>query len=109
MLANYLEANGQTAFDFFSSIDLDGSGEIDTYEFQTALKKADVVDLPPWEMAPLMKALDLDGNGSINVPELDLTLGRIVRKSKKVTMTTITMTLTLSQWITWVVWRPRCL
>ena len=77
MLADYLEANGQTAFEFFASIDLDGSGEIDTYEFQTALKKADVVDLPPWEMAPLMKALDLDGNGSINVPELDLTLGRI--------------------------------
>ena len=77
MLADYLEANGQTAFDFFASIDLDGSGEIDTYEFQTALKNADVVDLPPWEMAPLMKALDLDGNGSINVPELDLTLGRI--------------------------------
>ena len=47
------------------------------YEFQTALKNADVVDLPPWEMAPLMKALDLDGNGRINVPELDLTLGRI--------------------------------
>lgn len=77
MLADYLEANGQTAFDFFASIDLDGSGEIDTYEFQTALKNADVVDLPPWEMAPLMKALDLDGNGRINVPELDLTLGRI--------------------------------
>jgi len=77
MLADYLEASGQTAFDFFASIDLDGSGEIDTYEFQTALKNADVVDLPPWEMAPLMKALDLDGNGSINVPELDLTLGRI--------------------------------
>ncbi len=77
MLADYLEANGQTAFDFFASIDLDGSGEIDTYEFQTALKNADVADLPPWEMAPLMKALDLDGNGSINVPELDLTLGRI--------------------------------
>ena len=77
MLADYLEANGQTAFDFFASIDLDGSGEIDTYEFQTALKNADVVDLPPWEMAPLMKALDLDGNGSINVPELDLTVGRI--------------------------------
>jgi len=77
MLADYLEASGQTAFDFFASIDLDGSGEIDTYEFQTALKNADVVDLPPWEMAPLMKALDLDGNGSINVPELDLTLGLI--------------------------------
>ncbi|MGB1678915.1 MAG: proton-conducting transporter membrane subunit [Poseidonia sp.] len=77
MLANYLAETGQSVFGFFNSIDLDQSGEVDTYEFQTALKNADIADLPPWEMQPLMKALDMDGNGSINVPELELTLGRV--------------------------------
>ena len=77
MLANYLADTGQSVFGFFNSIDLDQSGEVDTYEFQTALKKADIADLPPWEMQPLMKALDMDGNGKINVPELELTLGRV--------------------------------
>ena len=77
MLANYLSETKQSVFGFFNSIDLDQSGEIDTYEFQKALKDADIADLPPWEMEPLMKALDMDGNGRINVPELELTLGRV--------------------------------
>ena len=77
MLANYLSDSGQSVFGFFNSIDLDQSGEIDTYEFQTALKKADIADLPPWDMQRLMKAVDMDGNGRINVPELELTLGRV--------------------------------
>ena len=77
MLANYLADSGQSVFGFFNSIDLYQSGEIDTYEFQTALKKADIADLPPWDMQRLMKAVDMDGNGTINVPELELTLGRV--------------------------------
>ena len=80
MLATYLEEKGLTAFEFFKSIDLDGSGEVDTYEFQKALKFSTVGDLPPWEMQPLMKAIDMDGNGRIDVPELDLTLGRISKE-----------------------------
>ena len=77
MLANYLSDTGQSVFGFFNAIDLDQSGEVDTYEFQKALKDADIADLPPWEMKPLMDALDMDGNGRINVPELELTLGRL--------------------------------
>ncbi len=77
MLVNYLAETNQSVFGFFQKIDLDGSGEVDTYEFQRALKEADIADLPPWEMQPLMKALDMDGNGRINVPELELTLGRV--------------------------------
>jgi NADH-quinone oxidoreductase subunit L len=33
MLANYLMETGQSVFGFFNSIDLDQSGEVDTYEF----------------------------------------------------------------------------
>ena len=57
MLANYLSDTGQSVFGFFNAIDLDQSGEVDTYEFQKALKDADIADLPPWEMKPLMDAL----------------------------------------------------
>ena len=77
MLANYLHDTDQSVFGFFNSIDLDQSGDVDTYEFQKALKDADIADLPPWEMQPLMQALDMDGNGRIDIPELELTLGRI--------------------------------
>ena len=77
MLANYLQETGQSVFGFFNAIDLDQSGEVDTYEFQRALKESDIADLPPWEMEPLMKALDMDGNGRINVPEPEVSLGRI--------------------------------
>jgi NADH:ubiquinone oxidoreductase subunit 5 (subunit L)/multisubunit Na+/H+ antiporter MnhA subunit len=77
MLANYLHDSGQSVFGFFNSIDLDQSGEIDTYEFQKALKDANIADLPPWEMKRLMAAVDMDGNGRIDVPELELSLGRI--------------------------------
>jgi NADH:ubiquinone oxidoreductase subunit 5 (subunit L)/multisubunit Na+/H+ antiporter MnhA subunit len=77
MLANYLHDSDQSVFGFFNSIDLDQSGEIDTYEFQKALKDANIADLPPWEMKRLMAAVDMDGNGRIDVPELELSLGRI--------------------------------
>ena len=77
MLNDYLEQTGQTVYEFFKSIDLDGSGEIDMYEFQTALKNAEIADLPPWETEPLLAAIDLDGNEKINVPELEITLGNL--------------------------------
>ena len=77
MLSDYLLRTKQSVFQFFKSIDLDDSGKVDSYEFQQALKAANVADLPPWDIGPLVKAMDLDGDGRINLPELDISLTMI--------------------------------
>jgi hypothetical protein len=80
MLADYLASSGQSIFQFFQSIDLDDSGTVDGFEFQRALKSADIANLPPWEMGALLEAVDLDGDGKINLPELDIALTTIRTK-----------------------------
>ena len=77
MLVDYLKSSGQTVFDFFKSIDLDDSGSIDGFEFQQALLNSDVGDFPPWEVDELVAAIDLDRDGNINLPELDIALAKI--------------------------------
>ena len=77
MLLDYLKQSDQTVFEFFRSIDLDDSGSIDCYEFQQALAKTDAGEYPPWEIEGLVAAIDLDKDGKINLPELDISLARI--------------------------------
>ena len=77
MLAQYLKQSKQSIFEFFSSIDLDGSGEVDGYEFREALSKANIADLPPWEMGRLVNAVDLDCDGRLNLTELDIMISKI--------------------------------
>ena len=77
MLADYLSNTDQSIFQFFKSIDLDDSGMIDKYEFQQALKSTDIANLPPWEMSSLVDAIDIDGDGQINLPELDIAIAKI--------------------------------
>jgi len=76
MLANYLADSEQTIMQFFKSIDLDGSNAIDAYEFQMALKSSKIANLPPWEIESLITAIDIDGDGKINLPELSIALAK---------------------------------
>ncbi|MEC9162003.1 MAG: EF-hand domain-containing protein, partial [Candidatus Thermoplasmatota archaeon] len=77
MLADYLDETKQDVFSFFRSIDLDDSGSIDARELQNALRGAKIANLPPWDMGRLIAAIDIDGDGQINLPELDITVARL--------------------------------
>ena len=81
MLADYLADSGQTIFQFFKAIDLDDSGMIDTYEFQMALKSSKVANLPPWKMDSLVAAIDIDGDGQINLPELSIAIAKVRKEN----------------------------
>ena len=44
------------------------------FEFANALSVADIADLPPWDIEELVKVMDINSDGRINLPELDLAL-----------------------------------
>jgi len=77
-LADYLVESSQTVFDFFRSIDLDDSGEIDTMEFQLALKNTNIGNLPPWDIDALVSQMDLNSDGKLDLPELDIAISSLV-------------------------------
>ena len=44
------------------------------FELSNALKVADIADLPPWEIEDLVKIMDINSDGRLNLPELDIAL-----------------------------------
>ncbi|MAK19713.1 MAG: hypothetical protein CMA05_00165 [Euryarchaeota archaeon] len=77
MLSDYLAEKNISVFQFFRSMDLDDSGELEFKEIESAMKKADIPDMPPLNMAKFLAAIDLNRDGKINLPELDLAIGTI--------------------------------
>ena len=77
MLSDYLDEKNISVFQFFRSMDLDDSGELEFREIESAMKKADIPDMPPLNMAKFLAAIDLNRDGKINLPELDLAIGTI--------------------------------
>lgn len=73
-LTEWLCARGTTTAQFFAWADVDASGEIDLYEFSNALRIADIADLPPWDLGKLVDIMDINGDGRLNLPELDIAL-----------------------------------
>jgi hypothetical protein len=79
-LTEWLCGRGTTPAQFFVWADVDNSGEMDLFEFANALKTAEIVDLPPWDISKLVAAMDLNSDGRINLPELDIALMNIRKK-----------------------------
>ena len=75
----YLTNTNQSVFELFRSMDLDDSGKIDSREFLAALEASDVEALSSMEAADLVESMDLDGDGELNLPELDIAIAQIKR------------------------------
>jgi len=75
----YLVNSQQSVFDLFRSMDLDASGKIDSREFLAALESTDISALSSIEAAELVESMDLDGDGELNLPELDIAIAQIKR------------------------------
>ena len=74
LLTKWLCGRGTTTAQFFAWADVDGSGEVDMFEFSNALRVADIADLPPWDIERLVGVMDINSDGRINLPELDIAL-----------------------------------
>ena len=74
ILTKWLCGRGTTTAQFFAWADVDGSGEVDMFEFSNALRVADIADLPPWDIERLVGVMDINSDGRINLPELDIAL-----------------------------------
>ena len=76
-LTKWLCSRGTTTAQFFDWADVDNSGSIDMVEFANALRQAEIANLPPWEIEDLVKIMDINEDGRINLPELDIMLLKI--------------------------------
>ena len=75
----YLVNTNQSVFELFRSMDLDDSGKIDSREFMAALESSSISALSSIEGAALVESMDLDGDGELNLPELDIAIAQIKR------------------------------
>ena len=60
-------------------MDLDDSGKIDSREFMAALESSSIAGLASINSAELVESMDLDGDGELNLPELDIAIAQIKR------------------------------
>ena len=58
-------------------MDIDSDGQITAFEVREGLADLDIADLPPWDVEKLVSAMDLDGDGNINIPELEIHMLRV--------------------------------
>ena len=73
-LTKWLCSRGTTTAQFFDWADVDSSGSIDMVEFANALRASEIANLPPWEIEDLVKLMDINSDGRIDLPELDIAL-----------------------------------
>ena len=75
----YLVNTKQSVFDLFRSMDLDDSGKIDSREFLAALESSNIDALSSIDAGELVESMDLDGDGELNLPELDIAIAQVKR------------------------------
>jgi len=75
----YLVNTKQSVFELFRSMDLDDSGKIDSREFLAALESSNIDALSSIDASELVESMDLDGDGELNLPELDIAIAQVKR------------------------------
>ena len=73
ILADWLNATGLSVVDLFKRFDTNGDGVIEAQEFKTGLLALNIADLPESQVNRLVDTLDEDGNGVIDLEELEST------------------------------------
>ena len=68
--AQHLAGRGLSVVELFAGFDRDRSGTLDAMEFEAALRQAGIDDLPFRDVDALMRTLDVNGTGQIDLPEL---------------------------------------
>ncbi|MDP7202676.1 MAG: hypothetical protein QGF72_00930 [Candidatus Poseidoniaceae archaeon] len=82
-LARWLHETGTTTIDLFMKMDLNSDGLISPFEIREGLASLDIADLPPWDVEKMVSAMDLDGDGKVNIPELDIHMLKIMNSLSK--------------------------
>ena len=83
VLSNWLTATGLSTRDLFVKFDANGDGKITSEEFRNGLLSLKLADLPPSQIERLVKAIDEDGDGIIDLEELSNTFGEPDNKPLK--------------------------
>jgi Ca2+-binding EF-hand superfamily protein/RNA polymerase subunit RPABC4/transcription elongation factor Spt4 len=73
ILGDWLSATGLAVEDLFKRFDENKDGVIEAHEFKSGLLALNIADLPESQVDRLVKALDDDGNGVIDLAELEST------------------------------------
>lgn len=77
-LAIHLQDTGTSVFDIFTELDLNKDMLIDHFELREGLSNMEIAKLAPWDMDALVNEIDLDGDGKVNLPELDILILKII-------------------------------
>ncbi|MAT48277.1 MAG: hypothetical protein CMA27_00415 [Euryarchaeota archaeon] len=81
-LSDYLKSNNLKIFDVFKQLDEDSSMTLTAFEFREGLNKLGLANLPPHEVDRLVSALDINGDGMIDLPELGLAFTKDMMPAK---------------------------
>ena len=81
-LSDYLKSNDMKIFDVFKQLDEDSSMTLTAFEFREGLNKLGLANLPPHEVDRLVSALDINGDGMIDLPELGLAFTKDMMPAK---------------------------
>ena len=74
VLRKWVATTGIGVKTLFSKFDVNGDGEISSSELKEGLLGLNLADLPPSQVDKLVEAIDEDGNGTIDLAELETTI-----------------------------------